>query len=151
MPKLNIDELRQKNPELIELTDEEILEQKMFTYSLDNCKLSELKGKTEEENQDDLSGFKAVIDFSLINKNKPLPSGEYDVYIRLEQMLEDQDNIKYEKIIAVSDIKKFMESELLITKLHYFSSSKVLKYNLIISFNTISKTMQIKNKLLQSF
>jgi len=152
IPKVNFEDFREKNNEQAELSDEEILELHMFKYPLDNCKLSELREvENVEEDGDQLNGFKTFIDLSSISNNKPLQAGQYDVFIKLEQMFQDQDDVKYEKIIPVSNVKKFLKNEMLTTKLHYFSSKRVLKYNLVITFNTISKTLRLKNTLLQSF
>lgn len=152
IPKIDLNDLKQKNDELAELSDEEIFELYMFKYPLDNCELSELYlVENIEEDGDLLSGFKSLIDLSSINNNKPLPSGEYDAFIRLEQMYQDRDDVKFEKIIPLSSGKKFMKSEMLTTKLHYFSNKRILKYNLVISFNTASKTLRFKNTLLQSY
>src|SRR5699024_232138 len=58
---------------------------------------------------------------------------------------------KYEKIIPIKNIKRFMKNNILSTKLEYFSVSRVLKYNLIASFDSYSKTLHFKNNRLQSY
>lgn len=154
VPKIDLDHYREKHKEFSELLDEEIIELHMIEYPLDNCKFSELESKKAEtliDEMEPLNGFKGVLDLSTINKGKPLSSGEYDVFIKLEQMMPGNDEIKYEKILPLSNIKGFMKSGVITTKIEYFSAKNVLKYNVVMSFNKFSKTLGIKNTLLQSF
>lgn len=154
VPKVNFEEYRELNEESMELSDEAIMEQLIIKCPLDNCQLADLADCTEygeNKNLDELAGFKGYIDLSVITEGKPLLAGEYHVYIFLEQMPPGNDKVKYEKTISLSNVKKFMENYLLTTKLHYFSSTKVLKYNLMATFNKNSKTLFLKNTLLQSF
>ncbi|WP_099159474.1 CDP-glycerol glycerophosphotransferase family protein [Virgibacillus ndiopensis] len=152
VPKINVEAFKEENEDYQELTDEEIIELNIIKCPLDNCKLSNLEFyDSSKDDVDSLSGFKGNIDLSVIHEGKPLPSGDYDVLINLEQMPSNNDNIKYEKTISLANVKKFMKNDMLSTKLHYFSANKVLKYNLLISFNKYSKTLLFKNTLLQSF
>src|SRR5699024_12245092 len=61
------------------------------------------------------------------------------------------DDVKYEKIIPISDIKKYLTNGILTTHLEYFSASNTVKYNLIGEFDTKHKTLKFENVLLQSF
>src|SRR5690606_12995672 len=98
-----------------------------------------------------LGGYKGNIDLSVISHGKPLQSGEYDAFIKLEQMFQDNDKVKFEKLISLSNVREFMRNDILNTKLNYFSASKVMKYNLLVTFNKYSNTLQFKNTLLQEF
>jgi CDP-ribitol ribitolphosphotransferase / teichoic acid ribitol-phosphate polymerase len=153
VPKLSIEKLKKKNPEFVELEDEEITEKYIVKIPLDNCRFRNLKGQKTvvREDKDPLSGFKGSIDLSSVCNGKPLYAGEFDCFIKLEQMLPDNDDIKYEKIIPITEIKQFMKSDILTTKLEYFSGKKVLKYNLVVSFNNYTKTLRLSNTLLQSY
>ncbi|GIN69650.1 ribitolphosphotransferase [Bacillus sp. J14TS2] len=159
VPKIDFDEYRKNHRRCEEdddtceeMSDDEILEREMFHLPLINCKLSDiLTDLGEDEDREQLSGFKGSIDLSAVNKDKPLEAGEYNLYIRLEQMPDDQDDIKYQKAIPLSSAKKLLGNKLFTTKLHYFSPKKVLKYNLLIELDKYSKTLRFKNSLLQSY
>lgn len=153
VPDIDIEKYRETHSDMSEdLTDDDIVKLHIIEFPLDNCMLNELSGKeniTDVENN--LSGYKGVVDLSTIKNGKPLPGGNYNVFIRLEQLLSDTDKVKYEKIVPITNIKKFMRNNLLSTKLEYFSATKVLKYSLIASFDSYSKTLRFKNKRLQSY
>ncbi|MBO0991475.1 CDP-glycerol glycerophosphotransferase family protein [Bacillus sp. SD088] len=135
-----------------EMTDDEILEKEMYQVSLTNCKLRDISIDTDKHTDlEQLSGFKSSVDLSAIHQDKPIEAGEYDVYIKLEQMPIDQDDIKYEKVIPLSSAKKLIGDKLITTKLHFFSAKKVLKYNLLIILDKHTKTIRFKNSLLQSY
>lgn len=136
-----------------ELTDEEIIELHTVKIPLDNCKFSSVLNSnlSKIEDKDSLGGFKITVDLSKISRGKPLVEGTYNIYIKLEQLLSDNDDVRYEKTIPLSDIKKFLRNGMLTTELFYFSATKNLKYNLISAFNTRSKTLQFENTLLQSY
>lgn len=154
VPRMNVEQYREKNEEYSEASDEEIIRENIIEVALENCRMSELKHLDDEvfeENSELLYGFKGIIDLSSITKGKPLLAGEYDVYINLEQLFEDIDNVKYEKSFPITNVKRFMEGNILNTKLESFTAKRVLKYNLLISFNNYSKTIRLKNVLLQSY
>ncbi|WP_254391721.1 CDP-glycerol glycerophosphotransferase family protein [Terribacillus sp. DMT04] len=153
VPNLDIEKLQKDNENLQDIDPMEILEMHTITIALDNCKYGELKNVDPfiAEDLDLLDGFKGVINLSAMNNGKPLQAGEYDCFIKLEQMAAEEDTIKYEKIIPLSNVKTFFKSDLLTTKLEYFSAKKVQKYNLLVSFNTHTKTLNLKNSLLQSY
>ncbi|NBJ68821.1 MULTISPECIES: CDP-glycerol glycerophosphotransferase family protein [Clostridia] len=153
VPKLNIDELREKHVEYGELSDSEILDKYIIKIALDNCRLNELKGNVDTFASDELgalAGYKGSIDLSTLAHGKPLEKGEYNLFIKLEQLLHGRK--KFERVLPLSSVKEFIEgSSILNTKLQYFSAKKVLKYNLIVSFDKYSKTLLFKNTLLQSY
>ncbi|WP_096272576.1 CDP-glycerol glycerophosphotransferase family protein [Paucisalibacillus globulus] len=154
VPNIDIEKMVEAEPDkYTELSEQEILEQHIIKLSLDNCSLSELDGDVEVSNSDlaMLGGYKGNIDLSVISHGKPLQSGEYDTFIKLEQMFQDNDKVKFEKLISLSNVREFMRNDILNTKLNYFSASKVMKYNLLVTFNKYSKTLQFKNTLLQEF
>ncbi|MEN1967744.1 CDP-glycerol glycerophosphotransferase family protein [Lentibacillus sp. N15] len=159
IPKIDFDNYRQKQKECApenesyeEMTDDEILEKEMYQIPLMNCTLSDvLNDQDGHADKEQLSGFKGSIDLSSINLERPLEAGDYDVYIKLEQMVTNQDDVKYEKIIPLSSAKKFLGDKLFTTKLHFFSTNKVLKYNLLVVMDKYTKTMRFKNSLLQSY
>lgn len=154
VPKLDIEKLRNDFEEYEELSEGDIIEQYTLMIPLENCRKSELDIKGENYPDDDMSsldGYKGNIDLSIINNGKPLKSGEYSVFIKLEQLSSDNDNLKYEKILPISNFEKLMKSNTFATKLEHFSGNRVLKYNLIMSFDNFTKTLRFKNTLLQSF
>lgn len=153
LPKINMKEYRQKNPEKEEETDEEILHSLSMQVPLDNCLLTDILVPEKElmEYESSLSGFKGSVDLSKINNEKPLRADEYNVFVTLEQMDDENDAVKYEKIIPISNAQKFMGNDILTTRLDYFSTKEVLKYNLIASFDKFSKTLRLKNTVLQSY
>nr|WP_052350181.1 CDP-glycerol glycerophosphotransferase family protein [Virgibacillus sp. SK37] len=155
VPNIDIKLCREDNPEYECMSDEEIIDEKMISISLDNCLISELsnfqKEVTDKELKNSIGGYKGVVNLSSINKGQPLYKGEYDCFIKIEQLEINNDNIKYEKILPISDAKGYLRDGILNTKLEFYSSKKVLKYNLILSFNKTSKTLFLKNSLLQSF
>ncbi|RIU94909.1 CDP-glycerol glycerophosphotransferase family protein [Oceanobacillus picturae] len=151
LPKLDYEKIRNKNVDLWEQTDEDIMDSFLIECALDNCHHTEITEDDIEISEDSLSGFRGIIDLSTISNGKPLESGEYDALLKFEQMPSDSDDYKFEKIIPLQNMKGIMKSSLLTTKLEYFSSVKVLRYNLMVSFDLRSKTMKFKNTLLQSY
>src|SRR5699024_1732100 len=103
------------------------------------------------KDKDSLGGFRTAINLSEMINGKPLKQGIYKIYIKLEQLLNENDDVKYEKIIPISDIKKYLTNGILTTHLEYFSASNTMKYNLIGEFDTNHKTLKFENVLLQSF
>ncbi|MDY0394137.1 hypothetical protein RWE15_06140 [Virgibacillus halophilus] len=114
IPKIDFDNYRQINSvctdnedeSCVELTDDEILEKEMYQIPLTNCPLRDVSDEAELGDMEQLSGFQGSIDLSTINHERPLDAGQYDVYIKLEQMEKDKDDVKYEKIIPLSSAKK---------------------------------------------
>lgn len=154
--KIDIDEIRKKDEfteKYIEMTDDEIIELYSYRIPLENCKLSDLNpeyDKTDFE-QDSLGGFKGEIDLSTITKNKPLKEGNYDLYIIHEQLSNEDDALKYLKILSLSNAKDFITNGVITTELNHYSANLNMKYKVIIDFDTYSKTIRFENKLLQSF
>lgn len=156
IPEVNITRFREEHTyeeEYEELTDDEIINLHIIEVPLDNCKFSEVENNDNSniEDKDSLGGFKIALNIAEMTKGKPLTEGIYNVYINLEQLLNDNDDVKYNKTIPISDIKRFLANGILTTKLDYFSPSSNLKYNLISSFDTKHKTLKFENTLLQSY
>jgi len=154
IPKLDIDKLREDSEDYEELSDDEIIEQHTIIVPLENCKKSEFVSLSEGmpvEDMNSLAGYKGDIDLSLIYNGKPLKAGEYNVFIKLEQLPADNDTQKYEKILPITNFEEMVNGSTITTKLEYFSANRVLKYNLMLSFDGFTKTLRIKNNLLQSF
>ncbi|WP_145523337.1 CDP-glycerol glycerophosphotransferase family protein [Virgibacillus sp. SK37] len=155
VPEIDVKKIRNIDSENQDLSDEDIIENNTIEIPLDNLKLEELEKYKEVQsinlNRESLAGFRGEIDLSKIVNNKPLLQGDYNIFIRLEQLPNDSDNFKYEKVLPLPNVKGLLKDSFQATKLEYFSAKKVLKYNLIISFNTLKKTLHFKNTLLQSY
>src|SRR5699024_495757 len=111
-----------------ELTDQEIINLHIIEVPLDNCKFGTVKHNEHSTNKDtdSLGGFRTAINLSEMNNGKPLKQGIYKIYIKLEQLLNENDDVKYEKIIPISDIKKYLTNGILTTHLEYFSASNTM-------------------------
>ncbi|MCT1579225.1 CDP-glycerol glycerophosphotransferase family protein [Oceanobacillus kimchii] len=155
VPDIDINNLKEKHFEKYEgMSDNEITEQFIIEIALSNKTIKEIRNSSLDYDifdENSLAGYYANIDLSRICNKKPLLQGNYNLYIRLEQLASNTDKVKYEKIIPLSSTKDLLERNSLTTKVEYFSASKVLKYNVLISFNHYNKTLNIKNNLLQSY
>lgn len=154
VPSINLQAFRNKNTELIDRTDEEIMDSLTIKAPLDNCPGSEIltfSSEFEEDFFDSLSGFTGSIDLSSLVKGKPLEAGEFHIFISLEQLDEENDSIKHEKIIPLSTSRNFLKDTVLTTRLEYFSSTIIMKYSLMMTFDNYSKNLKLKNNLLQSY
>lgn len=156
VPEVDITAFRKKHAyeeEYEELTDQDIIGMHTTEVSIDNCSFGEVYNHEESAfvDKESLGGFKLELNLAEMNDGKPLPQGAYKVYLNLEQLSNDNDDIKFQKTIPISDVKKFLTNGMLTTKLQYFSPSKHMKYNLIASFGTKDKTLVFENTLLQSF
>lgn len=155
VPKVDIDKFREKHQfdeQMNELTDEEIKKSFLIHIPLNNCTMEEIQSETIEElDENALNGFYGQIDLSTITDNKPLHSGSYQVYVQLEQLSNDNDDVKHVKTIALANMQEFLRNGLLTTKLHYYSAKRILKYNLMVSFDAYNKTLLFENTLLQSY
>lgn len=139
--------------ELLQLSDDEILEMQIISIPMRNCKFVEVKNHQSSKivDKDSLGGFKLFFDLSNVKEGKPLEKGIYKLYIKLEQLSNDNDDIKYQKIIPLSDINKFLNNGIKKTELNYYSSKKILKYNLLALFDQQAKTLRFENTLLKSY
>jgi len=153
-PRLDIENIRKKDEfieEYIDMTDEEILQLYSYQIPLENYKMTELNIDKKDIELDSLSGFKEEIDLATLTKGKPLKEGEYDLYLIHEQLSDEDDNLKYIKVLPLSNAKEFITNGVITTELNYYSSKLNMKYKLIVDFDTYSKTVRFENKLLQSF
>ncbi len=155
VPEVDIKSFREKhefNEEFNMLSDQEILNLHLIYIPLENCKLNEvINYEIDSLDSKSLSGFKSTIDLSNIINKKPLEKGSYQVYIQLEQLAEENDDVKYKKTIALANISDFLENNIKTTQLNYYSAKRILKYSLMITFDTYHKTMHFENTLLQSY
>src|SRR5699024_7923672 len=111
-PEVDIEKFKEKNAyekEYNELTDQEINNLHIIEFPLYNCKLSTVKNNENSKikDKDSIGGFRTATNLSEMNNGKPLKQGIYKIYIKLEQLLNENDDVKYEKIIPISDIKKY--------------------------------------------
>lgn len=155
-PEVDIEKFKEKNAyeeAYNDLTDEEIINLYIIEIPLDNCNFHTVKNNEHStiKDTDSLGGFRTAINLSEMINGKPLKQGVYKIYIKLEQLLNENDDVKYEKIIPISDIKKYLTNGILTTHLEYFSAANTMKYNLIGEFDTKHKTLKFENVLLQSF
>lgn len=142
-----------KEDHVHELTDDEIIQLHITEIPLDNCAISNILDlhQSDEKWMESLGGFKTQIDLADLKDGRPLKKGTYNVYIKLEQLSEDNDNVKHLKIIPLANIKDFFKNNIFTTHLHYYSATRVIKYNLISSFDAYHKTLKFENTLLQSY
>src|SRR5690625_3087413 len=92
------------------LTDDEIIDKHTVKVAMDNCYFSDVENNSQSniEDNDSLGGFRISVDLAKICDGKPLFSGNYNLFIKLEQLPENRDDIKYEKIIPLADITNFL-------------------------------------------
>lgn len=156
VPEIDIKQFREDHmddEEYQELSDKEIIEMHIVEIPLDNCKFKEVTNhmNSKIEDKDSLGGFKLSLDLAVVTHGKPLEKGHYNVYIKLEQLLNENDDVKYLKTVPLSTIKDFLKNGMLTTHLHYFSSKHIMKYSLIAVFDARHKTLRLENTLLQSY
>src|SRR5699024_3484512 len=134
--EVDIEKFKEKNAyekKYNELTDQEVIILHINEVPVDNCNFRTIKNNENStiKDKDSIGGFRTAINLSEMNNGKPLKQGIYKIYIKLEQLLNENDDVKYEKIIPISDIKKYLTNGILTTHLEYFSASNTMKYNLI--------------------
>ncbi|TWT03573.1 CDP-glycerol glycerophosphotransferase family protein [Planomicrobium sp. CPCC 101079] len=154
VPSIDISAYRDRNFELADKTNDEIMDSITIKAPLDNCLIADVYEETEdlsEEFASSLGGFKGSIDLSTISKGRPLEAGEFHIFISLEQLDEENDFLKHHKVIPLSTSPNFHKDNVLTTRLEYFSNSLVLKYSLMLSFDNYSKNLKLKNNILQSY
>lgn len=156
VPEVDITQFREEhidNEDYQELSDKEIINMHIVEIPLDNCKLKEVTNhmKSKIKDNDSLGGFKVSLDLATVTKGKPLEKGHYSVYIKLEQLLNENDDVKHVKTVPLSTVKDCLPNGMVTTHLHYFSSTNIMKYNLIATFDAKHKTLRLENTLLQSY
>ena len=152
------EEMFLENDEANVETNEEVIEKKKglkpLIIPLENCRLSELDINPKQVNmqnyEQSLVGFKGKIDLSNIH-NKCLPSGNYFAYIKLEQIPEETDEFKYEKILPIWNVKKNIKQKHYATKMVNETPNEISKYSLVIGFDDYNKTIVLKNTLVQRY
>lgn len=156
VPEIDIKSFREeysKDEQYQDLTDKEIIDMHIVEIPLDNCTFEEVTNheNSKIEDKESLGGFKLSIDLAVMSNGKPLEKGQYNIYIKLEQLLNENDDVKYLKTVQLSTLKNFLNNGMITTHLHYYSSTLIMKYNLIALFDAKHKTLKLENTLLQSF
>ncbi|MEI3607581.1 CDP-glycerol glycerophosphotransferase family protein [Pseudogracilibacillus sp. SE30717A] len=156
VPEIDIKSFREeysKDEQYQDLTDKEIIDMHIVEIPLDNCTFEEVTNheNSKIEDKESLGGFKLSIDLAVMSNGKPLEKGKYNIYIKLEQLLNENDDVKYLKTVQLSTLKNFLNNGMITTHLHYYSSTLIMKYNLIALFDAKHKTLKLENTLLQSF
>lgn len=118
---------------------------------LDDVKLDQLSGDTRGiDKKYAWSGFKGEYNFSRISKNNmPLSAGNYQVFIEIE--VNEKGKKVYRKITSLGNIESFFNEGFHSTKMEYFSSRKALKFNLLVRYNKITKTLELSSNKLKDF
>src|SRR5699024_7503114 len=96
VPEVDTDLFRQKHgwkEEFEEITDREIISMHTIEIPLDNCKFKHVKNSSlsKIEDKDSLGGFRLALDLAEISNDKPLEQGNYNVFIKPEQLFNDND------------------------------------------------------------
>jgi len=156
VPEIDIEEYRKARAfeyEAEQLTEQDIINLHTIEVPLENCPFSQVENHslTKITDKDSLGGFRGKINLADIIEGKPLTEGNYNIYIKLEQLTNDKDDVKHEKIIPIADIKDFLKNGIVRSHLNYFSAKRHMKYNLIASVDIKDKTLKFENKLLQSY
>ncbi|MGI1832355.1 MULTISPECIES: CDP-glycerol glycerophosphotransferase family protein [Bacillus] len=93
------------------------------------------------------AGFYQEINFSKVNGGKPLPHGNFHLYLELEVL--DEQNIKYHETHTLGNINQFLKQDIYATKMEHFSGKKRLKYNFIVTYDEEEKTAYVSSHKLQ--
>jgi CDP-ribitol ribitolphosphotransferase len=92
------------------------------------------------------AGFKGKFNLSNLDNGKPLPEGDYKVYLRVEvQVFGEQ---TYHRLFPLGNIEGFLDQGFHSAKMEYFSARRDMRFNLLAVYDKESKTLKIKsNKL----
>lgn len=93
------------------------------------------------------AGFYQEINFSKVNGGKPLPQGNFHLYLELEVL--DGNNIKYHETHTLGNINNFLKQDIYATKMEHFSAKKRVKYNFIVTYDEEEKTAHVSSHKLQ--
>lgn len=119
------------------------------SISLKDCPVEAILNEEKDSipNSYKWAGFHQQINFAKINDDKPLPQGEFKVYIELEVM--NGSNVKYREIHTVGNIKGFLKNDVYATKMEFHSAKKMMKFNLIVTYDEEEKTVNLSSNKLQ--
>ncbi|MCU9589578.1 CDP-glycerol glycerophosphotransferase family protein [Bacillus velezensis] len=93
------------------------------------------------------AGFSQNINFSKLMNDKPLPHGEYQLFLEIEVV--DDQNVMYREIHTIGDARKFLSDDIYKTKMEYYSARKQMNFNLIVTYDWNEKTINLSSVKLQ--
>lgn len=119
------------------------------SISLKDCPIETVLNEEKNSISDSYkwAGFHQQINFAKINDDKPLPQGEFKVYIELEVM--NGSNVKYREIHTLGNIKEFLKNDVYAAKMEFHSAKKMMKFNLIVTYDEEEKTVNLSSNKLQ--
>ncbi|MGG1961176.1 CDP-glycerol glycerophosphotransferase family protein [Bacillus pumilus] len=119
------------------------------SISLKDCPVETVLNEEKDSipNSYKWAGFHQQINFAKINDEKPLPQGEFKVYIELEVM--NGSNVKYREIHTLGNIKEFLKNDVYAAKMEFHSAKKMMKFNLIVTYDEEEKTVNLSSNKLQ--
>ncbi|CAN2248416.1 CDP-glycerol glycerophosphotransferase family protein [Bacillus sp. K7] len=92
------------------------------------------------------AGFSQQINFSKLMNDKPLPQGEYKLFLEIEAV--DDQNVKHQEVHTVGNVSNFLSNDVYATKMEFHSAKKLMKFNLIVNYDEGEKTINLScNKL----
>ena len=108
--------------------------------------VEELKEPVDIKEKYKWAGFKGKYNLSILDNGKPLPEGEYKVYLRVEVQVFGEHT--YHRLFPLGNIEGFLEQGFHSAKMEYFSARREMRFNLLAVYDKESKTLMIKaNKL----
>jgi CDP-ribitol ribitolphosphotransferase len=93
------------------------------------------------------AGFHQQINFSKLMNDKPLPQGEYKLFLEIEVV--DDNNVKHQEIHTVGNVSNFLTNDVYATKMDFHSAKKLMKFNLIVTYDEDEKTINLSSNKLQ--
>ncbi|MGG0836287.1 CDP-glycerol glycerophosphotransferase family protein [Bacillus paralicheniformis] len=98
-------------------------------------------------NQYKWAGFEQQINFSKLVKDKPLPAGEYKLFLEIEVV--DDQNVKHQEVHTVGNVSNFLKNDVYSAKMEFHSAKKQMKFNLIVTYDETEKTINLSSNKLQ--
>lgn len=95
------------------------------------------------------AGFKGKVNFSTISNGKPILEQSYTIYIRIEVQKTKKEI--YQEYTTLGNIEEFLMDGFHSSIMEYFSAKKVLKYNLLATYDLGKKTLKINSSKLKDF
>ncbi|WP_309244890.1 CDP-glycerol glycerophosphotransferase family protein [Bacillus sp. WMMC1349] len=93
------------------------------------------------------AGFEQQINFSTLVNDKPIPTGEYKLFLEIEVV--DDQNVKHQEVHTVGNVSKFLKNDVYSTKMEFHSARKLMKFNLIVNYDEDEKTINLSSHKLQ--
>ncbi len=66
------------------------------------------------------AGFSQQINFSKLMNDKPLPQGEYKLFLEIEAV--DDQNVKHQEVHTVGNVSNFLSNDVYATKMEFHSA-----------------------------